>query len=150
MDTLYTILLHSHSGLRWIVLAALVYAVLIHWLGWRRGHAYRSSDRILAISSVALIHVQLVLGIILYVLVWGSKVDFGQMANSMIRFYTVEHSLMMILAVVLITWSNAKAKRISDASRRYKLISISWLIALLIILTAIPWPFRAALGAGWF
>lgn len=63
------------------------------------------------------------------------------------RFFWVEHPLMMLLAIILITVARGKAKALN-----YKATGWLLFIALLLILAAIPWPFRDVVGEGrhWF
>jgi hypothetical protein len=74
------------------------------------------------------------------------KVEFssGTMSNSVFRFFTVEHTVMMLIAIILVTLANRWAKQ-----GNVKKVFWHYFIALIIILAAIPWPFRE-LGAGWF
>jgi hypothetical protein len=77
---------------------------------------------------------------------WGNVPEgVSVMKDSFYRFYLVEHPLLMILAVVLITWARTKAKTLS-----YKPVSYALLISLLMILAAMPWPFREIVGRPWF
>ena len=50
---------------------------------------------------------------------------------------------MMLLAIILITVARGKAKVLN-----YKAVSWLLLIALLLILAAVPWPFRDVVGEG--
>ncbi len=79
----------------------------------------------------------------------SSKVQFSgsMMGNSLLRFFTVEHSLLMIIAIILITMGYSRAKK---APKPFNVIFNFYVIALILILIGIPWPFREALGAGWF
>ena len=69
------------------------------------------------------------------------------MKDKFYRFFWVEHPLMMLLAIILITVARGKAKVLN-----YKAVSWLLLIALILILAAIPWPFREIVGDGrkWF
>ena len=81
------------------------------------------------------------------------KVQFtaGWMKQPMYRFFGMEHFLMMVIAIVLITIGRKKAEKATDALVKHKKIVVWYTIALLIILLAIPWPFRTALGiTTWF
>lgn len=147
---MYNGLLHAHSGLRWIVLIFLIITVIVSLSKWLSKDATISKG----ISSLfrfntLFFHVQFVLGVILLFL--SDKVNFSPdtWSNSAIRFFTLEHSLMMIIAVVLVTIAGARFKRLPSAKAKYKNIFIFNLIALLLVLAMIPWPFRG-LGAGWF
>jgi membrane protein DedA with SNARE-associated domain len=94
-------------------------------------------------------HIQLLIGFGLYFI--SPKVSFedGVMENAVIRFFTVEHMSMMIIAIALITIGFSTAKRMEDAVAKHKRVAIMYGIGLAIILASIPWPFRG-LGAGWF
>ncbi len=71
------------------------------------------------------------------------------MKDSVMRFFAVEHILMMLIALVLITMGHVKAKKSTESSAKFKHIIVFFGIALILILAAIPWPFRD-LGAAWF
>jgi NADH:ubiquinone oxidoreductase subunit 2 (subunit N) len=73
------------------------------------------------------------------------------MKNNVFRFFTVEHSLMMLIAIVLITVGHSKAKKATTDEKKFKTLAIFFTLALIIILAAIPWPFReVGMGRGWF
>ena len=141
-----SILAHTHSGLRWVVLGLLVYAILN---ALRKKSTYEKSDRLLNMFTMVSLHIQLVLGLILYFT--SSKVSFveGWMKSDLLRFYGMEHILLMIFAIVLVTIGHGKAKRALDVTKKHKTIILYYSIGLLLILASIPWPVRK-LGAGWF
>ncbi|WP_421775147.1 cytochrome B [Gracilimonas sp.] len=146
---MYNGLLHAHSGLRWIVLVLLVWALFKAISGWMGKKEYQKSDRLSALLALIFTHIQLLIGLALYFI--SPKVSFqsGVMESQLLRFYTVEHMSMMIIAIALITIGFSTAKRMSEAVTKYKRIAITYGIGLLIIIASIPWPFRG-LGAGWF
>lgn len=146
---MYNGLLHAHSGLRWIVLVLLIWALGKAISGWKTQRAYKNSDRLSALFALIFTHIQLLIGLVLYFI--SPKVAFvdGMMQNSMTRFFTVEHLVLMIVAIALITVGFSTAKRATDAVAKHKKIAIYYGIGLLLILISIPWPFRE-LGAGWF
>jgi uncharacterized membrane protein YwaF len=69
--------------------------------------------------------------------------------TGVLRFYGMEHILLMIIAIILVTIGHAKAKRASEPSKKHKTILLFYAIGLILIIASIPWPFRQ-LGAGWF
>ena len=91
--------------------------------------------------------IKLLVGLVLFFM--SPKVQFGAstMSSSVLRFFTVEHSLLMVIAVILITMGYSRAKR---STKPFNVAFNLYLIALVLILIGIPWPFREALGAGWF
>lgn len=146
---MYNGLLHAHSGLRWLALLFLILALVKGISGWMGQKEYTEGDRKMALFALIFTHIQLLLGLALYFI--SPKVTFeaGFMKNALTRFYSVEHIVMMILAIILITIGYSTAKRAADGLAKHKKIVIFYGIGLLIILAAIPWPFRG-LGAGWF
>ncbi|MGH1338118.1 MAG: cytochrome B [Aureispira sp.] len=142
-------LVHAHSGLRWVVLVLLLWAIVNAFSGWRNSKNYTAGDRKVHLFAMISVHVQILIGFVLYFLNWGAKVNFSNMANSMIRFFSVEHVFMMLIAAILITVGFSRGKRMTDTTARFRFIFYTYLISLVLILAGIPWPFRA-LGAGWF
>ncbi|MFA5667859.1 MAG: cytochrome B [Balneolaceae bacterium] len=142
-------LLHAHSGLRWIVLILLVLAVLKSLAGWLGNKEYTKVDRKLSVYTFMTMNVQFIIGLVLYSI--SPKVLFtaDTMGNSMVRFYTVEHITLMIIAIIVISIGYSKAKKATENLAKHKNTAIMFGIGLLLILAAIPWPFRG-LGAGWF
>lgn len=139
-------LIHLHSGIRWIALAALVIAVISSLSGLISGNG--TFKKRLYSTVVYAMHLQLLLGFTLYFL--SPKVQFveGFMKDGMLRFFAMEHPLMMIIGVVLITIGYVKAKKLDDPKKQLKRIFIFYSIGLLLILMMIPWPWQSY-GAGW-
>ena len=78
---------------------------------------------------------------------------FGNMGETMkvpvLRFFTVEHTFMMLIALVFITIGYATAKRAKEDVAKHKKTFIFYLIGFILILAVIPWPFRG-FGNDWF
>ena len=141
-------LVHGHSGLRWVALILLLVAIGRAFARKNKG-LYEQSDRMINMFAMVTLHIQLVLGLILYFT--SPKVVFveGWMKVSQARFYGLEHILMMVIAIALVTIGHGKAKRGTDPAKKHKAIAVWYTIALIIILAASPWPFRD-LGGKWF
>ena len=144
---MYNGLLHAHSGLRWLVLLFLLLAIATAWSNWSKKNDYPAGK--MPLLGLIFTHIQLLLGLVLYFM--SPKVQFtaGVMKETMLRFYTVEHLVGMLIAVVLITMGYSKAKKAAPAAAGHRKILVFYGIGLLLILLSIPWPFRG-LGAGWF
>ena len=135
-------LLHLHNALRWVLLLLLLLSIV---------QAFAKKDSLKSTSLFLMIAAHTMLLIGLYQIL-GGRYSWGQvpegvsvMKDSFYRFYLVEHPLLMILAVVLITWARTKAKALA-----YKPVSYALIVALLMILAAMPWPFREIVGRPWF
>lgn len=150
MDTLYSIIQHLHSGWRWVVLLLLVAAILRATGKRRGGSVYPGKDKV-ALYALIATHLQLLGGLLLYL--WLSpyvRFEGDIMGTKIVRFYTVEHLVGMLVAIALITVGYSKAKRQAELNRGWKTIGIFYGIGLLVMLLSIPWPFRAGLQGGWF
>ena len=140
------IFVHAHSGFRWLVLLFLIVAVVNAMMKKNR---YSNSDRILNLVTMIVFHIQFLIGIVLYFISPMVTHASGWMSNNISRFYGMEHEIPMVLAMILITVGHAKSKKATDASKKNKAIFTYYFISLILILAAIPWPFRN-LGASLF
>ena len=144
----YLILVHVHSVLRWFILVFLIYSIVISLIKWRSSGALSKTDSLMAAFTVHFSHLQLLLGFILYFLSYKVMFDKEAMASPLIRFFTVEHVSIMVLAIACLTFGNIKAKRAADPKQKAKHIFIWFVLGFLLMMAGIPWPFRA-LGSGW-
>lgn len=146
---LYTLLVHAHSGFRWVVLILLVLVVVNAFRKWRGKNAFTDSDRKLNLFALISAHLQLVIGFLLYFI--SPKVIFSAaaMKDAVLRFFLVEHSFMMVIAIALITIGYSRAKRTDVDELKFRRTFILYAFGLLVILGAIPWPFLEY-GGKWF
>ena len=146
-------MLHAHSGLRWLLLLFLVLAAFKALAGWLGKKPYGKTDNLLAILLLSFTHLQAILGIVVYAMSDIAMSGMANMGEAMkepaLRFWTVEHAIVMILAVVFITVGRVKSKKAATDELKHKKGAIFYLLALLLILWAgIIKPY--ALGRGWF
>jgi hypothetical protein len=137
-------LLHLHNLLRWVILITLFLSIYKLW----------SKQNALGVSKILLIsaHTTLILGLYQYItgavglqLIKAAGMG-AAMKDAATRFWAVEHIFSMVLAISLITIGHVKYKKSKQSGATMML----YIIALLIILSAIPWPFRAGIGRPWF
>lgn len=138
-------MIHAHSGLRWVVLFLLIAAITTAYNNNKKGVPYSKETNKLGLFALIFTHIQLLLGLGLYFTSSFVKFEGGVMKDSLLRFYTVEHILMMLIAIALITIGYSKTKKTGNWKKQFTF----YLIGLIVILLAIPWPFRG-LHAGWF
>ncbi len=142
---MYTGLLHFHSALRYLVLIFLLVTIIKSFAGWLGKKEYSSLDNKLSLFTLIAVHTQFLIGLILYFVsprVKQALSDMGTaMQNSELRFWAVEHISTMIIAVVLITVGRSTSKKTMEATGKHKKVALFFLIGLLLILFAIPWPF---------
>lgn len=147
---MYNGLLHAHSGLRWIALILIVIAILNALIS-KGKNSYVKKDKMINLFAMIMMHTQLLIGLFLYFI--SPKVRFveGWMTEETgsLRFFGMEHLLIMLIGIVVITIGRKKAEKQSNANAKHSKIVVWYTIGLLIILAGIPWPFREALGGQW-
>ncbi len=143
--TIYSLLLYAHSWCRWLVLATLLYAIVRSWRGWKSGRTFGAPDNRARYAAVAAAHLQLALGLGLYFIspiVGYFLNDFSAAVHQReMRFFGMEHSLMMSIGVIVLTIGGVKTKRREEDREKFRTMTIWFAVALFIILTSIPWSF---------
>ncbi len=141
---MYTGLLHTHNLFRWLILIVALIAIISAFIGWFGKKEWKKRDRILGLLFTIFADIQLLVGIILYAFVSpitkAAFNDFGAaMKNADLRFYAVEHLIMMVIALVLIHIGKTKSKKAATPVKQHKAAAIFYTLALVVILAAIPW-----------
>lgn len=138
---MYTGFQHLHSFMSYLVLAGLAISIILALKGYLTRQPFTSKDRKLALLGLIPAHIQWIIGLVLYFIspLGLTSLSGGVMQNSMLRLYTIEHPIIMILAVVLITVGFSKAKRANDPEKKFLYIWAFYLVGLVLILSRIPW-----------
>jgi hypothetical protein len=132
-----------HSYWAYLVLLVLVLATfnaLFKYLGKKE---FNAKDFRISLFTLIVSHIQLLIGLLLYFVsdrfeLWselGGKV----MSNSLARLYLIEHPLINIIAVALITIGYSKHKKKLTSTPKFKILAIFYSIALVLFLSRIPW-----------
>src|SRR5690606_34876818 len=132
---------HFHYFFAYLVLL-LVAAAAIHALANRSGgRPFAGTGRKLALFGLIATHVQLLFGLVLYFVSPLGLKNFsgGNMGDSMARLYMLEHPLMMLVGIALITMGYMKAKRAVDDRRKHGAVALWYGIGLVLMLSRIPW-----------
>ncbi|RNC80037.1 MAG: hypothetical protein ED557_12975 [Balneola sp.] len=144
---MYHVLLTSHSIFRWLVLISLLISIVLGIRGWVTKKKFDTVDNRFRHWTITLTHIQFLIGIILYPISPIIRYFFENFGDAVkisdIRFFGMEHPIMMILAVGLITFGSSSAKRNTDDLAKFKTMTIWFSIGLIIILVNIPWEFSS-------
>jgi hypothetical protein len=142
---MYLLILALHSLIRWFVLASLLFAIYRAYRGLLFNSPFSKFDDTVRHLTATIAHIQLVLGLGLYFIspiVSYFLHNFHEAVHErQIRFFGMEHVTMMLIAIVLITIGSAKAKRKTTNKEKFRCMAIWFSIALLVILSSIPWSF---------
>jgi hypothetical protein len=155
-STLYSALVHAHSIGRWVVLVLLIIAIFNSAVAG--GRPFIKSDNRTGLFLTIFTDLMLLIGLVLwyfgprgYQLIQSAGGMGAAMKDATVRFYGVEHFVGMLIAIILIHIGKAQAKKRIPDSTKHRRTLIFYLLALLIIVLTIPWPFREiGAGRGWF
>lgn len=142
---MYPFLLALHSFVRWLVLLSLLTGIVRGYIGWLGKKHFSKADNRLRFVTATIAHVQLLLGLWLYIISPITNYFLQNFHTAVherqIRFFGMEHSVVMLLAVIVITVGAAKVRRKIEDQAKFKIMAIWFTIALLMILSSIPWSF---------
>lgn len=130
---------HAHSGIAYLVVIFLIIVVINAFMGIISKKQFTDKDKKLGLFALIFSHIQLLLGLILY-FVSPMVQSFGvAMKDSTLRLYALEHPLINIIAVALITIGWSKHKKAADDKNKFKSFAVFYTIGLVLILSRIPW-----------
>jgi uncharacterized membrane protein YozB (DUF420 family) len=141
---MYPFVKYVHIAL-FVLVFVLGINVIVRALRGRSSNAlFTEADRKAGLFFMISLHTQLLIGLALYFFLSPitelAFADFGAaMKDSQTRLIAVEHISVNIIAVVLATVNNAKNKKAIADAAKHKNALIFTLVALLLILSRIPW-----------
>ena len=141
---MYETVLFIHSYWAYLVLLLLIVASVNSLVGYFSNKEYGAMNFRIALFTLIVSHIQLLIGLVLYFVspyfrMFGEMGMVGVMKNSELRLYLVEHPLVMIIAVALITIGYSKHKAKLTSKPKFKMLAIFYTIALILMLSRIPW-----------
>ncbi len=135
----YSFLQKFHSGWAYLALLLLVIAVVNSLVGMTSKKEFTPKDRKIAILGLIGTHMQLLVGLILYFVSPLGFSSLGQMSDKALRLTSLEHPLINLIAITLITIGWVKHKKLTTSESKFKTFSIYYSLGLLLILSRIPW-----------
>jgi cell division protein FtsW (lipid II flippase) len=150
---MYRVVLALHNLVRWVVVAVGAWALFRAWRGWLRSLPWTTRDGRAARLFVGVLDVQLLLGLLLYVvfspLTRRAFHDPGAaMRDAPVRYFFLEHVVIMVAAIAIAHIGLVKVRRQSSDSARFQTAAL-WLgVALAVIVGFLPWARPLLPGSG--
>ena len=139
---MYTGLQHLHSGIAYLALLALILVIIYALIGSLSGREFTEKDRKIAMIAFIISHIQLLVGLILY---FVSPLGFSllkggnAMSDPAARLTALEHPLINIIAIVVISIGYIRSKKITISRSKFRSIYMMYAIGLVLVLSRIPW-----------
>jgi len=145
-------LLHLHNLLRWVILILLLASILKSYSGWQQKKLFTAGDKKIWLFTLIAAHITLLVGLYPWLFGRYGLISKGLpdgtniMKDKFYRFFLVEHPTGMIISIILITLGYGMAKKQVSDETKFKKAFWYFVIALLVILITVPWPFRQIVG----
>jgi len=136
---MYEIIQKLHSWWAYLAFLLLVIAVVNALIGLFSKKEFTAKDRKIAFFALSVIHTQLLIGIIVYFVSPLGFASLGQMKDAALRLTSLEHPLMNLIGITLITIGWMKHKKLTSSQSKFKTFSIYYGLGLICILSKIPW-----------
>ena len=140
---MYEILKTAHSGWAYLLLLVLAVATINALIGFFAKKEFGNKDFSLALVGLIVTHIQLLIGLALWALSPYYNLLFTNtsevMSTPALRLLALEHPLMMIIAVTLLTIGYSKHKKKIVSRGKFKMLAIFYTLAFLVVLSRLPW-----------
>jgi len=140
---MYETIQSVHSILAYAALGLLVLASINAIFGLTSKKLFSEKDLRLSLFTLIICHIQLLVGLILYFVSPLGSAQLGNMKDAAMRLTSLEHPLINIIALVLITIGWSKHKKEESNNGKFKKIAVFYTLGLVLILSRLPW-------ANWF
>jgi len=150
---MYAIFLSLHNIIRWVALILGLLAAIFAFIGWFGKREWSERYRKLGSFFTITMDIQILFGLLLYIafspITRLALSNFGSaIASKNLRFFSVEHGVYMLIALVFAHLGSILPRKISESSGKYKRAAIFFGLAVLLLLLGMPWgrPIFPGLG----
>jgi NADH:ubiquinone oxidoreductase subunit 2 (subunit N) len=140
---MYETIKNVHSILAYAALGLLLLASFNAIFGLSSKKLFKDKDLRLSLFTLIICHIQLLIGLVLYFVSPLGADQLGNMKDAAMRLTSLEHPLINIIALALITIGWSKHKKEESNNGKFKKIAVFYTLGLLLILSRLPW-------ANWF
>ena len=142
----YMLFLTLHNLTRWLVVVFALIAVVRAFQGLIKKQEWVRSDDRAGILFASMVDLQVLWGLVLYFLFSPTTpqmvANFGEaMKNSFVRYFGMEHVVIMVVGLILVHVGRALSRKAKDAASKHRAAAIWYTLSILVMLAAIPWPF---------
>jgi hypothetical protein len=142
-------ILFLHSVLRYFVLLFALIVAVQSIVGKLSKGKFKKGNKQMALMLLIFCDLQLLAGLALYyskVIATGMLSSGGVMKDPYKRFYSVEHAVAMIIAIVLVHVGYSVTKKNMDDDRKFMRLFWSSFLALGIFVAMTPWEGKQVVG----
>lgn len=150
MDSIYPVILAIHNILRWIVAGFAIYTLFLVYTNLFGSKTWNGKISKASTFFTISLDTQLLIGLLLYFVFSPLSKAFFQdigagMSNATLRFFGMEHFLIMLIAIVFAHLGSAVRKKDLSDEKKLQRAAIFFTISIILILAGIPWASRPLL-----
>lgn len=137
---MYLILKSLHGIFAYVSLILIFVSIAYSVYGLMKKIDFTKQSKMIMVSGLSGVHIQLVIGTLLYFFspLGMSNISREMMKNSTSRLYAVEHPVMMLLGIVLITTGYVKSKKAAESKTKFRNIIIFYTLGILCFMSRMP------------
>ena len=141
---MYPYVLGLHNIVRWLVLLAGAWIVVLAWRGWLGKGRWTATEDRATRAFTGMLDFQFLIGLSLYLvfspLTRSAFADMGSaMRDAPIRYFLVEHPTLMVAAVAIAHVGAVKVRRSMGDAEKFQRAAIWFGLALAIVIGFTPW-----------
>ncbi|MBC8173301.1 MAG: hypothetical protein H7X71_05275 [Chitinophagales bacterium] len=145
-SSLYKLLLSVHSLMRYLAIIVLIWAILAAYRAGKNNTSFLGKVKKPALFTIIVIDIQFLIGAYLWIVRFvSSSEQFKKLKRLFVepneRYIFFEHAIIMFIAILLIHIGYTKSKKAATDNLKSRKIFVFYLIAFILIMIAIPWPF---------
>lgn len=142
---MFSLVLLLHSIIRWAIVILGIVAVYRAARGQSNHKPWTLTDNAISLGFTSALDLQLLIGLVLFLfspitVLAIHELDLALEAR-VLRFWTFEHPILMVAAVVLAHVARVRIRRHTEPNRRHRAVMVFIGLALLLVLAGMPWPF---------
>lgn len=127
-----------HSGWAYIAFLLLIIAVVNSIIGFVSKKEYKDTDKKIGLYALGAIHTQALIGLLVYFVSPLGLSGFS-MSDSALRLTSMEHPLINVLGIVLMTIGWVKHKKQTSSESKFKTVALYYGLGFVLILSRVPW-----------
>lgn len=134
---MYVYTLFVHSWVRNLILLLLISVIIVSLHGLIYNRQFIKTDKYLLTLLTSFSHLQLTLGLILYFISPMVIFNINSLKFPILRYWIIEHNMMMILAIIFISVPGLTVRKLSDDRQKHRRTFIWTFLSLILITSAI-------------
>ena len=141
---MYPYVLGLHNIVRWIVLIAGVWSVVLVWRGWLQRRQWTDAEARATRAFLGALDLQFLLGLLLFAVFrpltrQGFRDMGAAMSDAPVRYFLLEHPLIMLVAIASAHIGAVQVRRATSDPERFQRASILYGLSLAAVAGFIPW-----------